>query len=98
MKEIKNWNGHHVLAISFSPNGTLNAVEGLARDLTGRSGACELCPARDTTKSGGCTNPKWYLAPPEQGGCRRHFVIAEEYIPLVRMRIGGPDGPAGAGL
>lgn len=92
MKEIKNWNGHHVLAI-FSLNDTLNAMKGLARDLTGKSSACELCPAWDATKPDGdrCTIPAWYL-PLERGGCAGYLVIAEEYIPLVRMRIGGSDG------
>jgi len=105
MREIKDWNGHHVLAIpSFSAaeqdpvsKAYAEAVGGLIADLgaTPELRLCWLCPMHQADAEMGfyqCAHPQglsWTLSQRvDQGGCRRRVIVAEEYIPLVKMRLG----------
>lgn len=88
---VEDWSGHRVLALPDTTFTLLGLVRlrdelGFAR---GRRTCCALCPAWDTTEHEWrrCTNPRWYL-PLARGGCGGYFVIAEEYIPLVQIRLG----------
>lgn len=91
MQIIENWRGHRVLAVPESPR-TMIAMALLHNDLgfnkRYRTG-CALCPACDTTDDnwGRCTNRQWQM-PLTRGGCLGYSVIAEEYIPLVQLRLG----------
>lgn len=105
MREITDWNGHHVLAV---PVGTIpeqdtvskayaEAVWSLAYDLgvQAESRSCRLCPMLNVgveSASHRCTHPRGLMWAAtrgvDQGGCAMKGVIAEEYIPLVKMRLG----------
>jgi len=92
VRVVEDWSGHRVLAV---PNTTsaLAAVVRLRNDLgladVGRKACCALCPAWDAPRPKGlqCTVQGWYMPLP-RGGCYGFFVIAEEYIPLVQIRLG----------
>ena len=103
MKEIKDWNGHHVLAIpaighegrSPMDEAYSAAAFALANDLGSPAGVrlCRLCPMRtEGTARARCAHPSGMLwtatTPVAEGGCHRQALIAEEYIPLVQMRLG----------
>jgi len=89
---VEDWSGHRVLAVPDTPRTLVDMVR-LRNELLGvdrgRRACCALCPAWDTTEheGGRCTNPRWYLSL-ARGGCGGYFVIAEEYIPLVQIRLG----------
>lgn len=92
MKELKDWNGHHVLVVPDTTHTLVRMVQ-LRNDLglaaVGRKAGCALCPAWDATRPKGlqCTVHGWYLSLP-RGGCWGYFVIAEEYISLAQIRLG----------
>jgi len=103
MFEIENWNGHRVLAIPVGraaeqcpvTKAYLDAVRGLSYDLgaTPVSRRCGLCPMYQVVGTGHrCAHPigvAWTaLRSVARGGCRQRVIVAEEYIPLVQMRLG----------
>lgn len=103
MKEMTDWNGHHVLAVPAhlklcpAHKARLEAVWALVDDLglQAESRLCGLCPMLDASAETilrQCTHPRgldWALMRgADKGGCAQRVIVAEEYIPLVQMRLG----------